>query len=345
MAQSVLFQRVARVRKTLPRFSIAPLCRRFTTPAGRRPRRAGVAARTAIVLLACAGLQPAGGSAADRLLVVASGNAPAYQQALAGIQKLGHPVDVLKVGADSDGAVAAAVKGAGRDGAIVTLGAKATALVAGASPTIPVVNCMATGSDAKGAAGTTVVPLEVPIETHIQWMRRLLPKAHHVGILFDPAQNARRAEDGAAALKRAGYTPVLEPVTAPAALPTALTRLMNTVDVLHAIPDTTVFAPEHSRALLLFSFRNRIPLAGPSESWVKAGALFAIDWDYADLGRYCGSLALRSSPPASPSGRTPPPPAPIAPARTRVVVNLRAAEQMHIKWDPDLLRGVDQVFE
>ncbi len=111
----------------------------------------------------------------------------------------------------------------------------------------------------------------MPVETHIHWMRRLLPKARNVGILFDPAQNARRAEDGAAALKRAGYTPVLEPVTAPTALPTALTRLTNTVDVLHAIPDTTVFAPEHSRALLLFSFRNRIPLAGPSEGLGESG--------------------------------------------------------------------------
>jgi len=294
----------------------------------------------AVVLLACAGLQPAVSRAADRLVVVSSGDAQAYRQALAGIQKLGYPVDALMAGADGDAAVAAAIQRAGRDGAIVTLGAKATALVARAAPTIPVVNCMVIGNDARVPAGTTVVPLEVPVETHIQWLRRLLPKAANVGILFDPAQNARRAEDGAAALTRAGYTPVLEPVIAPTALPNALTRLTNTVDVLHAIPDTTVFAPEHSRALLLFSFRNRIPLAGPSEGWVKAGALYAIEWDYADLGRYCGSLALR--PP--PSARVPAPPPP-APARTRVIVNLRAAEQMHIKWDPEILRSVDQVIE
>jgi putative tryptophan/tyrosine transport system substrate-binding protein len=293
-----------------------------------------------LALLACAGLQPVCTRAADRLVVVSSGDAQAYQQAQAGIRKLGYPVDFLKVGADGEAAVAAAIQRAGRDGAIVTLGAKATALVARAAPAIPVVNCMVIGTDARSPAGTTVVPLEVPIETHIQWLRRLLPNAGSVGILYDPSQNARRAEDGAAALKRAGYTPVLEPVAAPAALPTALARLTNTVDVLHAIPDTAVFAPEHSRALLLFSFRNRIPLAGPSEGWVKAGALYAVEWDYADLGRYCGSLALR--PP--PSGRTPPPPPP-APARTRVVVNLRAADQMHIKWDPEILRSVDQVFE
>ena len=338
----MLFQRVACLRNTPLRLLIARRYRRPPRPAARRPNGAGAAAWALIALLACAALPSVGSSAADRLVVVSSGDARTYQQALAGIRKLGYPVETLKAGADSDGAVAEAIRRAGRDGAIVTLGAKATALVARAAPTIPVVNCMVIGSDAKGPAGTTVVPLEVPVETTIQWMRRLLPKAQNVGILFDPAQNARRAEDGAAALKRAGYASVLEPVTAPAALPDALMRLTNTVDVLHAIPDTTVFAPEHSRALLLFSFRNRIPLAGPSEGWVKAGALYAVDWDYADLGRYCGSLALRPLP----SGRAPsPPPPPLEPARTRVVVNLRAAEQMHINWDPELLRSVDQVFE
>jgi putative tryptophan/tyrosine transport system substrate-binding protein len=294
----------------------------------------------AVVLLACTCLQPASSRAADRLVVVSSGDSPAYQQALAGMQKLGYPVDTLKAGPDSDAAVVAAIQRAGRDGAIVALGARATALVARAAPTIPVVNCMVTGNDVWGPAGATVVPLEIPVETSIQWLRRLLPNAQNVGILFDPAQNARRAEDGAAALKRAGYAPLLEPVATPSALPTALARLTNTVDVLHAIPDTTVFAPEHSRALLLFSFRNRIPLAGPSEAWVKAGALYAVDWDYADLGRYCGALALR---PLA-SGRAPSPP-PLAPARMRVAVNLRAAEQMNIKWDPEILRSVDQVYE
>jgi putative tryptophan/tyrosine transport system substrate-binding protein len=294
----------------------------------------------AVVLVALAGLPPADSRAADRLVVVSSGDAQAYQQALAGIRKLGYPVDALGAGPDAEGAVAAAIQRAGRDGAIVTLGAKATALVARDAPAIPVVNCMVIGSDARAPAGTIVVPLEVPADAHVQWLRRLLPKAQNVGILFDPALNARRAEDGAAALKRAGYSPVLEPVATPSALPIALARLTNTVDVLHAIPDTTVFAPEHSRALLLFSFRNRIPLAGPSEAWVKAGALYAVDWDYADLGRYCGALALRPAP----SGRAPPAPLPVPP-RTRVAVNLRAAEQMHIKWDPEILRSVDQVFE
>ena len=292
----------------------------------------------AVALFVAAALPAAAG--AQRLLVVASGDAAPYEHAQAGVRKLGVPVDALPAGSEFDIPVAAAVARAGRDTAVVALGGRAAAAVARAAPPGPVVNCMVVPSDeARPAPGTLVVPLDVPADVHVQWLRRMLPAARSVGILFDPALNARRAEDVAAALRRAGYTAVLEPVPAPSALPGALARLTNTVDVLQAIPDTTVFAREHSRALLLFSFRNRIPLAGPTEAWVRAGALYSVDWDYADLGRYCGALALRQL--AGPRAPT----APTEPARTRLTVNLRAADQLNVHWSADLLRAADKAYE
>ena len=164
-----------------------------------------------------------------------------------------------------------------------------------------------------------------------------LPDAHNVGLLFDPAQNERRAADSAAALQRAGLVPVLAPVAGPTALPGALARLKDRVDVLLGLPDTTVFAAEHSRSLLLFSFRQRIPLVGPSEGWVRAGALYTVEWDYADLGRYCGALALRQLTGAK--APLPPPP------RTRVVVNARSAEQLGVRWDDDARKSFERVYE
>jgi putative ABC transport system substrate-binding protein len=283
-------------------------------------------------------LTPFAAGAAERLLVVSSGDAPPYQQALAGIQKSATVVEALQVTGDDDPAVAKAVARLGRDGAVVTLGGRAAALVARSATASPVVNCMVLGGDElHPPSGTLVVPLEIPVETQVAWLKRLLPNAHNVGILFDPAQNERRVAESAAALKRAGHTPVLEPVTGPSALPSALTRLTNSVDVLYALPDTTVYAREHSRALLLFSFRHQIPLAGPSEAWVRAGALYTIDWDYHDLGRYCAALALR--PPAGAKGPPPTPP------RTRVVVNARSAELLRIRWDAEAQRLFDRVYE
>ncbi len=276
--------------------------------------------------------------AAQRVIVVASSDGIPYKQALAGIQKQGLPVEALEVSRDSETALAPALARAGRDSIVVALGVSAANVVARAAPLAAVVNCMVAGQDdGRVAPNTQVVPLEVPIEAHIGWLKRLLPQARTVGLLFDPRQNERRAADTAAALARAGYQPVLEPVASPSALPSALNRLTNSSDVLHAIPDTTVFAKEHSRALLLFSFRSLIPLAGPDDGWVRAGALYAVDWDYPDLGRYCMALGQRQLA----GTRAPMPP----PAKTRVVVNLRSAEQLRIKWDADTLRMVAPVAE
>ncbi|MEO6566928.1 MAG: ABC transporter substrate binding protein [Casimicrobiaceae bacterium] len=280
----------------------------------------------------------AGPVLAQRVLVVATSDGVPYQQALAGIVKQGLPVEALQLSRDSEATLAAAMARAGRDTIIVALGVSAANVVARAAPPAAIVNCMVLGQDdGRGASGTQLVPLEVPIETHILWLKRLLPQARTVGLLFDPMHNDRRVADTAAALARAGYRAVLEPVASPSALPAALNRLTNSAEVLQAIPDTTVFAKEHSRALLLFSFRNLIPLAGPSEAWVRAGALFAVDWDYPDLGRYCVALGQR----LWAGSRAPMP----APAKTRVYVNLRTAQQLRIKWDVETLRQVVPVAE
>ncbi|HTQ01476.1 MAG TPA: ABC transporter substrate binding protein [Casimicrobiaceae bacterium] len=276
---------------------------------------------------------PSALAVAQHLVVVSSGDTAPYAQALAGVQKVGVSVAALQLGADPEPDLPAVLAHAPRDTAVVTLGAAAAEYAAHAMPAVPVVNCMVLGSDPAASA----VPLEVPVEAQLASMRRLLPNARNVGILFDPAQNERRAVDAAAALTRAGYTPVLEPVTGPTALPLALNRLANRVDVLFALPDTTVYARESARALLLFSFRHQIPMVGPTEAWVKAGALYALDWDYTDLGRYCGALAV-----AKLAGGKQAPPVPPA---MRLVANARSAEQLRVTWDAEAMGSFDKVYK
>ncbi len=278
----------------------------------------------------------AAAAAGQRIVVVSSSDEPPYELALAGIQRQDAPVELHRVTGDNAASLPALLARTGRSVAIVTLGDKA-ADIARAASVAHVVSCMVIGDDAKPSDHAATVPLQVPIDLQVLWLKRLLPAARNVGILFDPAQNQRRAAESAAALKRAGYVPLLEPVSGPAALPAALARLHDRADVLHALKDTTVFARGHSRALILFSFRNRAPLVGPSEEWVRAGALFAVDWDYSDLGRHCAVLALR----AASGNRTPPPP----PAKTRVIANLRSAEQLRIQWSADVVHLFDRVYE
>ena len=276
--------------------------------------------------------------AAQRLIVVVSSDGAPYAQALAGISKAGKAVETHTIDPGNPATLQATLAGAGRNAAIVTLGEAAGVFVTESGATAAVVHCMA-GERAtrRLPAAALVVPRAISIDAKAMWLHRLLPSATKVGILFDPNNDAPVANKAAEGLKRAGFTPVLEPVSEPRELPQALARLSSRIDVLHALPHSMAFAPEHTRALLLYSFRNQVPLAGPTEAWVEAGALYAVDWDYPDLGRYCAALALHQLA----GGRAPPP----TPPRTRVTVNLRSAEQLRVKWDDTLLRAVDKVVE
>ena len=137
----------------------------------------------------------------------------------------------------------------------------------------------------------------------------------------------------AAALRGADLNPVLAPVATPAMLPAALARLSSSADALLAVPDTTVYKRETVKALLLFSFRHKLPLIGLSEAWVQAGALYALDWDYRELGAFCGRLALRQLPGARVRSADP--------AAPRTSMSTCAAPGLfRVRWDESVARVV-----
>jgi putative ABC transport system substrate-binding protein len=175
------------------------------------------------------------------------------------------------------------------------------------------------------------------LEQQLSWLRRLLPDARYIGVLYDPAQNTELVDALAAALRGADLNPVLAPVATPAMLPAALARLSSSADALLAVPDTTVYKRETVKALLLFSFRHKLPLIGLSETWVQAGALYALDWDYRELGAFCGRLALRQLPGARATAPTPP--------HLHVYVNQRSARLFRVRWDESVRESLERVVE
>ncbi len=127
-------------------------------------------------------------------------------------------------------------------------------------------------------------------------------------------------------------------MTSHATLPQALANLPNAVDVILAIPDTTVYTQQASKALLLFSFRNRIPLIGLTEAWVKAGALYALEWDYEELGRVLRRPRAAHAAVVEVAAA--------ADCRARASRSTCAPpSSCSIKWNMSLLRDVDRSFE
>ena len=121
------------------------------------------------VLAAVAHAQP------QPLLVVTEGDSPAFAQAIDGMRSNGTwLVDVARADAGA-GELAARLGRAAPGTPLVALGTQAARAVAPLAANLPHVDCMVAG-DPAADTGATVVPLAVPIATHVRWLSQLLPR-------------------------------------------------------------------------------------------------------------------------------------------------------------------------
>jgi len=282
-----------------------------------------------------------------RIAIVTSQDALPYQEVITGAQRYleekglnaawtTHP---LRGDASKADAVLTALK-KDEPTLVFALGSLATQAVAREHFALPLIASLVLNAEELiGATNATAVVLEFSIETQLQWLQRLLPHQQRIGVLFNPRENRRLIEAAARVAPTLGLTLLPYEVNTPQDLPSALDAAAKRVDVLWSIPDQTVLSPETAEHLLTFSFRHRIPFVGLSTAWVKAGALYALDRDYKDLGAQCGELVekiLRGT-----FARAIPP---VSPRRILYSLNLKTASHMKLEIPENLVEGAQQVF-
>jgi len=222
-----------------------------------------------------------------------------------------------------------------------TLGSKASQAIQAMHPQRPVVVTMVLDRGLLAATDqTTGVSLQFPARVHLRLLKRILPEVRHVHVLYDPAENVdmlARLKNEAAAFGVEIRGLAVESVTQ---LPAALKVVERQAEMLLGLADRTVYSGKTAKAVLLSTFRNRIPFAGLSRSWVKAGALYALERDYRDLGRQCGEMADRILA-GTPVADIPP----TSPERVRYVVNVRTAQHLRLSLRQAIIDGAAEVFE
>lgn len=224
---------------------------------------------------------------------------------------------------------------------IFALGSQATRLAAERYPRVPVVSSMVFSvADFDSLPNVTGIALEFPQETQLQWMRRLLPEANRIGVLFDPSQNQAWVDSARRVAEREGLELIPIAIRDATELPAGLKKLDRAADVLWAIPDKTVYSGKTLKQVLLSSFRSRIPVVGLSGAWVKAGAFYALDRDYRDLGRQSGAIAKRLLAGASPAAVKPE-----APKAVVYSLNLKTARHMKVTIEDNLVAGAVHAYE
>ena len=305
----------------------------------------GIATAIACVAVATAHQVGHAQTARTRVIALLSLDAAPYKEALNGLQQQLSSTPGIQIDSylmQGDARAAANAIQAARDGGavLVTLGTAATQTVLSSDAATPVVAALVFSSESLRRPSVTAVTLDMPVETQFDWLRKILPDQHTVGVLYNPKENQQRVDAAMRIAQARGLKLLARPVETPQDLPAALERMSRQIDVLWSLTDAVVISPQTAQPILLFCFRNKIPLVGLSSTWVKAGALYSLDWDYGDIGRQTGELVQRIVHGAKPAEL----PA-VVPRKLTYAINMKSAGRLGVDVPRGLVQGARQVFE
>jgi putative ABC transport system substrate-binding protein len=297
----------------------------------------------AILILFCVWSMPVLAEKAAHILIVANSNEQPYQEAIAGFKQQIPVSSKIKFTelmlASTQSSINKEIDSVKPD-LIYALGGEAIKWVNLQTTTIPIVGTMVLKPDVfEQASNITGISLGYPLKTQFQWLRKFFPRQTSVAILFNPSENRTVVEAARQIGQQNGFNLIAIPVETPKELPYALEQLANNVELLLAIPDETVMSVNTAKEVLLASFRNKVPLIGISDNWVKSGALYALSWDYEDLGKQCAVMAqkiLNGAPVQTVS--------PEFPRKVTYTINTKISEHMNMDIPVDILNNAKLIY-
>lgn len=139
----------------------------------------------------------------------------------------------------------------------------------------------------------TGVSMTISPEKQLAAIRRVLPSARRIGLLYDPKKSAslvKRAQNVAKELK---IDLLAKEVSHSKFVPTALNSMKGAIDAFWMIPDTTVVTPDTIELMMLYSLENKIPVCTFSTKYLEIGALMSLDINAGEMGRQAGDLAQK----------------------------------------------------
>lgn len=136
------------------------------------------------------------------------------------------------------------------------------------------------------------VPLEIPVQRQLEMITRGLPTIRRIGLLYDPDHNAelfRKATEEASSLN---LKIIPLEVSSKKDIPNVLKHHWQEMDGLWLIPDRTVISESIVQYIIKEALFKKVPVIGYNRFFYESGAIMAFVFDYEELGRQTGRLAL-----------------------------------------------------
>jgi putative ABC transport system substrate-binding protein len=285
-------------------------------------------------------LLPAVSSQANDVVVLKSANIKPYEDALKGF-KSSCGCNVLEVNPGQLVAGNIPMKHGGfNSDMVLALGMDALSRAQTVTD-LPVVYAMVLPSQFPGEIKKNVsgVSMDIPPEKILGTIHEIFPDARNVGIIYDPRHSGAFVNEALHAAQQRGVRLVLKEADRPSEVPSLIDAMRGKIDVFWMLPDVTATTPETVKYLLLFSFRNKVPVFSFSGKYVEMGALAALNVVPYDIGVQAGELAKKLS-----SGRNNGTPIRVDARKAELSVNRTVARKLGISISNGVLRRADNVY-
>lgn len=225
---------------------------------------------------------------------------------------------------------------------ILTISDPATKIAQEAISEIPILFTMIINPAKKGFVGDNIsgISMDVPVSLQLKKLKTIIPTVKRIGIIYDPKNSDNIIKEAEQAASAMGLELVLQKVSSPKKVPSAVRSIIKKVDAIMLISDKTVVNRDSFKFIITTTLEEKVPTLVYSEFLVKAGLLLSLTPDYFSIGKQAGNIICRSgkiSPKMNPSI--------ISPEVLRLAINLKTAKRIGLNIPSDITKSADKVFK
>jgi len=196
-------------------------------------------------------------------------------------------------------------------------------------------------TETMGPSGSNITgaSLDIPARIQLDLIKKVLPQAVNVGVIYS-SKTADLIQEAKIAEKQMGLSLISFKVESDTEVPQAFKKLVGRVDVIWLVPDTTVCTQDSLPYMLNTSIESKLPIMGFAPYLCKAGALMSYTYDYKDIGRQTGELAIKIL-----SGESVGDLPVEIPRKVNYVFNLKTANYLGLQIPSQMIKDAVEVFQ
>ncbi len=186
----------------------------------------------------------------------------------------------------------------------------------------------------------TGASLDISAEILLKLLREILPGVTRVGVIYDPVNSQIIIEEARRLQQELNLQIIAVKINSAVEVPRVIKEIRDKIDILWLIPDTTVCTKDTLPHIISNTLEAKIPVMGFVPYLVKAGALFSYTYDYKDIGRQAGELAVKVLA-GEMTGSLPI----TVPRKLGYVLSLKVADNLGIRIAPKVLSGAEDIIK